>query len=53
MNIARRQCLILVGLALLLPGWTHGLVGSGGTWILTTGFWADSGVWLDSATWHD
>jgi hypothetical protein len=24
-----------------------------GDWILTTGFWADSGVWDDTASWID
>jgi hypothetical protein len=25
----------------------------GGSWILATGFWNDSGVWIDSSNWID
>jgi hypothetical protein len=25
----------------------------GGTWILATGYWNDSGVWIDSSNWID
>lgn len=43
-----------LGLALSL-GATY--VSSGpppsGTWILSTGFWADAGVWLDAENWID
>lgn len=35
---------------------TQDFTGNGGlilNWILTTGFWDDTGEWLDEATWND
>jgi hypothetical protein len=36
-----------------LPTSTTSTTTIGETWILTTGFWNDSGVWVDSANWID